>query len=149
MAKQRIEQNGWKNVEAVLGDATTWTPPEGKGTVDLLTFTYSLSMIPDWFAAVDHAKTLLSNKGLLTVVDFYVSRKYPAEGLVRHNWFVRTLWPAWFANDSVNLSVDIMPYLRHHFHTDVLHEKMGPAPIVTFLKYPYYIFVGTKKAAKP
>lgn len=116
--------------------------------MDLVTFTYSLSMIPDWFAAIEHAKSLLSPRGLITVVDFYVSRKYPAEGLIRHNWLVRTLWPAWFANDSVNLSMDIMPFLRHNFNTDVLLEKMGPAPIVTFLKYPYYIFVGSKKPVK-
>lgn len=146
VAKERIEKNGWKNVEAIEGDATTWKPAEGLGCADLVTFTYSLSMIPDWFAAIDHATTLLSPRGLLTVVDFYVSRKYPADGMVRHNWFTRTLWPAWFANDNVNLSMDILPFLRYKLQQYVLLERMGPAPIVSFLTYPYYIFVGTRKA---
>jgi len=149
VARERIQKNGWNNVIAVEGDATTWTPPEGPGCADLVTFTYSLSMIPDWFAAIEHAQTLLSAKGLLTIVDFYVSRKYPAEGMVRHNWATRTLWPAWFANDNVNLSMDILPFLRFKFHQDVLLERMGTAPIVSFLKFPYYTFVGTKKSGKP
>lgn len=134
---------------AVEGDATTWTPPEGPGCADLVTFTYSLSMIPDWFAAIDHASTLLSQKGLLTIVDFYVSRKYPSEGMTRHGWLMRSFWPLWFANDNVNLSMDILPYLRYKFHQDVLLERTGPAPYVSFLHYPYYTFVGSKKAIKP
>jgi S-adenosylmethionine-diacylgycerolhomoserine-N-methlytransferase len=149
VARERIEKNGWKNVVAVEGDATAWTPDEGVGCADLVTFTYSLSMIPDWFAAIEHANSLLSVRGLITIVDFYVSRKYPANGMVRHGWATRTLWPAWFANDNVNLSMDILPFLRNKFHQDVLHERMGSAPIVSFLKFPYYTFVGSKKPAKP
>ena len=149
VARERIEKNGWKNVEAVEGDATVWTPAEGLGCADLVTFTYSLSMIPDWFAAIEHAHQLLSPRGLLTVVDFYVSRKYPAEGMVRHGWFTRTFWPAWFANDNVNLSMDILPFLRNKFQQKQLHERMGTAPIVSFLSFPYYIFVGAKKPSKP
>lgn len=149
VARERIEKNGWKNVEAIEGDATAWIPSEGMECADLVTFTYSLSMIPDWFAAVEHAQRLLSPRGLLTVVDFYVSRKYPVDGMVRHNWFSRTLWPAWFANDNVNLSMDILPFLRYKFQQKQLHEHTGPAPIVSFLTYPYYIFVGSKKPSKP
>ena len=145
MARKRIEENGWKNVEAVEGDATTWVPPEGKECAALVTFTYSLSMIPDWFAAVEHANTLLSSRGIITVVDFYVARKYPAEGMASQSWATRTLWPLWFANDNVNLSMDILPFLRYKFRQDVLLERMGSAPLVTFLKTPHYIFVGSKK----
>lgn len=105
-------------------------------------------MIPDWFAAIEHANDLLAPRGLLTIVDFYVSRKYPAEGMTRHSWANRTLWPAWFANDNVNLSMDILPFLRYKFRQDVLLERMGTAPIVSFLKFPYYVFVGSKKAPK-
>ena len=37
-----------------------WEPDEGLGHVDLVTFSYSLTMIPDWFAAMDNANALLT-----------------------------------------------------------------------------------------
>ena len=93
VARKRCEERGWHNVEIVEADATTWLPDEGLGQVDLLTFSYSLSMIPDWVAAVDSARALLAADGTLGVVDFYTSRKYPAPGLARHGWLQRTFWP--------------------------------------------------------
>jgi S-adenosylmethionine-diacylgycerolhomoserine-N-methlytransferase len=74
VARERIAANGWKNVEAVEADATTWRPREER--VDFVTFSYSLTMIPDWFLAMDHAHKLLGTGGLIGIVDFYVSRKY-------------------------------------------------------------------------
>ena len=50
MARKRCEEHGWHNVEVVEADATTWEPEEGFGQVDLVTFSYSLTMIPDWCA---------------------------------------------------------------------------------------------------
>ena len=47
VARRRCEERGWHNVEVVEGDATSWEPHEGPGAVDVLTFSYSLSMIPD------------------------------------------------------------------------------------------------------
>ena len=48
MARRRCAERGWHNVEVVEGDATTWVPDEGLGAIDVITFSYSLSMIPDW-----------------------------------------------------------------------------------------------------
>ncbi len=45
IASQRAKQRGWRNVEVVEADATAWQPPEGG--VDVVTFSYSLTMIPD------------------------------------------------------------------------------------------------------
>ena len=50
VARKRCEERGWHNVEVIEGDATTWVPEEGYGNVDVLTFSYSLTMIPDWCA---------------------------------------------------------------------------------------------------
>ena len=53
---------GWKGtVHVVHGDATTFVPPapSGLGSVDLVTFSYSLSMMPPFLDAVDHANALL------------------------------------------------------------------------------------------
>ena len=115
VARKRCEDNGWHNVEVVEGDATTWEPDEGLGHVDLVTFSYSLTMIPDWFAAMDNANALLASDGTLGVVDFYVARKHPDAGLHANGWLQRTFWPAWFANDNVFLSADHVPYLRRIF----------------------------------
>jgi S-adenosylmethionine-diacylgycerolhomoserine-N-methlytransferase len=45
IAKKRIAEHGWKNVETVEADATTFQPPGGP--IDVVTFSYSLTMIPD------------------------------------------------------------------------------------------------------
>jgi len=50
IAKRRIAKSGWTNVETVEADATTYKPPTGP--VDVVTFSYSLTMIPDWQAAL-------------------------------------------------------------------------------------------------
>ncbi len=142
VAQKRIDQHGWNNVETVQADATTWRPAEGH--VDVVTFSYSLTMIPDWFAAVDHANALLTPGGTLGVVDFYVSRKYPAEGLRRHSWLTRTFWPTWFSSDNVFPNPDHIPYLQKKFHFQALKESWAKVPYTLFAHVPYYTLVATK-----
>ena len=62
VARQRIARHGWSNVETVQADATTFRPAEGP--VDVVTFSYSLTMIPDWFAAIENAYAILKPGGL-------------------------------------------------------------------------------------
>src|SRR5262249_44893686 len=138
-AQERITRKGWANVRAVLADATTYEP-EG-GPVDVVTFSYSLTMIPDWFGALERALGLLRPGGLIGVVDFYISRKWPAEGLRRHRAFWRWFWPAWFGMDNVFLCPDHLPWLQAHFHTVKLEERLGRVPYLLGLKAPYYIFL--------
>lgn len=145
VATDRARQRGWNNVQAVAADATTFCPPEGYA--DVVTFSYSLTMIPDWFAAIENAYRILKPGGLIGVVDFYVSRKFPAEGLKRHGWFARALWPTWFATDNVFPSPDHLPFLRHHFQPQHLTESRSKLPYVPLLRTPYYIFVGQKPIA--
>ena len=57
MTRDRIKERGWSNTQAVEADATTWQPEDGP--VDVVTFSYSLTMIPDWFAAIDNALAML------------------------------------------------------------------------------------------
>jgi hypothetical protein len=49
LAAGRVARLGWDKVATVLGDATTYEPPDGP--VDAVTFSYSPAMIPDWFRA--------------------------------------------------------------------------------------------------
>lgn len=142
VCSQRVTERGWTNVSAVCADATEFRPPEHQ--VDLITFSYSLTMIPDWFQAVNHAWDLLKPGGKLAIVDFYVSRKYPAEGLKKHSWFQRNFWPVWFGNDNVFLNADHLPYLLDRFKQESLIESQGSLPFVPFLKVPYYRLVVQK-----
>src|SRR5262245_34542294 len=141
VAEERIRRHGWDNVRAVLADATTYEPDGGP--VDAVTFSYSLTMIPDWFAAIDHAHAILKPGGVVGVADFYVARKWPGQR-ARHAWFRRTFWPLWFGTDNVFLSPDHLPYLQARFQTLKLEERLGKMPYMLGLKAPYYIFIGRK-----
>lgn len=141
MAKRRIEANGWANVTTALADVTTYDPG---GLVDVVTFSYSLTMIPDWFRALERAWDLLKPGGTIGVVDFYVSRKWPAEGMRKHRALTRWFWPTWFGFDNVFPSADHLPWLRGRFETVKLEERVGKVPYVLGLKAPYYVFLGKK-----
>ncbi len=146
VASQRFQQRGWGNVQVVEADATTFRPPEG--LVDVVTFSYSLTMIPDWFAAIDNACAMLRPGGLIGVVDFYVSRKYPQDGLKRHGWFTRSFWPIWFASDNVFPSPDHVPMLFRRFDPVRFEEHRGKVPYMPLVRMPYYMFVGRKPGSQ-
>lgn len=143
VAQERAARNHWRNVEPVVADATTFSPPGA--LADVVTFSYSLTMIPNWFAAVENAKRILKPGGHIGVVDFYVSRKFPDDGLRRHRWLTRSLWPSWFATDNVFPSADHLPFLRHHFEQVYLSEQRSKIPYVPFLRTPYFIFIGRQR----
>lgn len=143
VARQRVERQGWKNVEIIEGDATSCQPCQEP--VDVITFSYSLTMIPDWFTAIEHAKELLRPDGLIGVVDFYVARKYPPPNLARHGSFTRRFWTWFFARENVFLSSDHLPFLQQHFEVVSLSEHRSKVPYVPFVKVPYYRFLGRKR----
>jgi len=134
MANERIQRMGLKNTQCIEADATEWVPPEGKA--DVVTLSYSLTMIPDWKAAIDHAHSLLEPGGVIGVTDFYVSEK--------HSWIARKALPAWFQIDHVYLSDEHLPYLHERFTTVKVLEDSGPIPFVPGLRAPFYSFVGRK-----
>ncbi len=142
IAQKRVDQKGWTNVELRHADATTVDIPPG--SVDVVTFAYSLTMIPNWFAAIDHAISLLKPGGTLGVVDFYIAKKYPADGQREHSWFTRTFWPAWFGMDNVHPNPDLLPYLQSRFAQQHLTEQMGKIIWIPVLRMPYFYFVGQK-----
>lgn len=142
VARKRREERDWKNVEAVAADATAWQPDD---PADVVTFSYSLTMIPDWFKAIDRAWENLKPGGLLGVVDFYISRKWPERELRRHTRFQRFLWPLSYAWDDVFLSKDHLPYLRSKFEQVYLGEYLGKVPYMLGLRSPYYVFIGRRK----
>lgn len=146
IADKRIHDAGWTNVETVEADATTWVPPEGKA--DVITFSYSLTMIPDWFKALDHALSILKPGGVIGVVDFYISRKFPDVNQKRQSFATRNFWPAWFSCDNIFISPDHYPYLNYRFETESFTGKKLTVPYFPafWWKVPYYIYVGRKPA---
>ncbi len=142
IARRRAEAHGWTNVETVEADVTTFRLPEG--AADVVTFSYSLTMVPDWFAALENAHSILKPGGQIGVVDFYVSRKFPAEGRRRHGPLARWFWPIYFATNNVFPSPDHIPYLHRRFEPVQLTEGKTRFPYQFRLPVPYYTFIGRK-----
>lgn len=147
VASKRFDRLGW-DVEIVCQDARTFrlgsaeglyldnttfsshpkATPQGNATgtgADLITMSYSLSMIPDYYSVVDSIPSLLSSDGLVGVVDFYVQsiieisgRTYTGGSFNRHvTWLGRVFWRAWFDVDRVGLEGARRDYLEYRFGT--------------------------------
>lgn len=132
IARKRFARLGW-NIHVICQDArafrledheygrstkstvdfpshTTEDPSSGSHA-DLITMSYSLSMIPDYYSVVDSLGGLLAPGGLVGVVDFYVQsivetagRNYIGGSFNRHvNWLSRVIWRSWFDCDRVGL----------------------------------------------
>lgn len=112
---------------------------------DIVSFSYALSMVPNWFMAMDNAFELLADGGQVAVIDFHVSRKYPSPGLTRHNGWTRAFWPLFFGINNVHPSGDHVPYLKYRFKESYFFENRGAVPGWPFEKIPYYGFIGAKK----
>ncbi|NEX17029.1 MAG: SAM-dependent methyltransferase [Halochromatium sp.] len=129
------------NVQIHEADACRWQP---EAPVDTVYLAYSLTMIPDWRAAIDNAIAMLKPGGHLGLVDFYVSAAVPAPGLVRHSALARAFWPRWFRHDGVHLESERLAYLRQSLPDHRLTEAMAPVPYLPGLRVPYYRFIGRK-----
>ncbi|CCE26640.1 related to S-adenosylmethionine:diacylglycerol 3-amino-3-carboxypropyl transferase [Claviceps purpurea 20.1] len=174
VAQKRFERLGWKNVTVVCEDARKFrledyesgmSPAQNllrspllsyfkqqnprQGGADLVTMSYSLSMIPDYYSVVDSVISLLSPDGIFGVVDFYVQNKvdysfrnYTGGALDRHvNALSRMFWRAWFDLDRVALEPGRRDYLEYKFGTVLNVNDRNKA-----LGYiPYYVWVGCHK----
>ena len=127
IARKRFERLGW-DVKLVCQDARTFRLPQNGTTsrgAELVTMSYSLSMIPDYYSVLDSIPSLLSAEGVLGVVDFYVQsiidiggRTYTGGCLNRHvTWLGRVFWRAWFDVDRVGLEGARRDYLEDRFGT--------------------------------
>ena len=124
IARQRFVRLGW-NVEIVCEDARSFRLPQRAAGADLVTMSYSLSMIPDYYCVVDCIPSLVASDGLVGVVDFYVQsivdisgRNYTGGTFNRHvTWLSRVFWRAWFDIDRVGLEGARRDYLEYRFGT--------------------------------
>ncbi|KAF4125026.1 betaine lipid synthase, partial [Geosmithia morbida] len=170
VARKRFGRLGWKNVIVVCEDARKFRledyepdiaiaehllqspslsylkPRPEHGGADLITMSYSLSMIPDYYSVVDSVASLLSPHGIMGVVDFYVQNKADfafrnyTGGLVdRHvNFMPRSFWRSWFDLDRVGLESSRRDYLEYKYGTILnLNQRNNSLGFI-----PYYVWVG-------
>lgn len=105
---------------------------EQRAKADLITMSYSLSMIPDYYNVVDSLTGLLAPHGIIGVVDFYVQstvetagRNYIGGSFNRHvNWLSRVVWRSWFDCDRVGLEAA----RRVSFHNSLFIESPAFLP---------------------
>ena len=136
-----LAERGIGNVRVSLADVQTWQP---EAPVDAVYFSYALTMIPDWWRAIDNAMAMLRPGGLLGVVDFYVGAADPAPGDASHGRFTRAFWPRWFAHDGVHPTPAHLARLRGLLPDHRCRESRAPVPYLPGLRAPYYVFVGRR-----
>lgn len=117
---------------------------KSKQKLDLVTFSFSITMIPNWFQAIDNAVKLLKPGGLIAVTDFHIPRYIKPENRNLQMLFAKHLWPIWFSWDNVHLSRDHIPYLKQNFTTLQCTEHLHRLPYLPFSQVPYYQFIGRK-----
>jgi S-adenosylmethionine-diacylgycerolhomoserine-N-methlytransferase len=129
IARKRFE--GRRNVRIAEHEAGTYEPGID---VDRVLFSYSLSMMPGWRAALANALRMLKPEGLLGVVDF----RAPAGRIAC------AFWRRWFAHDGVHLDSAQRAVLRASLAPVHDLEGRGRVPWLP-LRAPYYLFVGRKQ----
>lgn len=149
VARERFAKKGWTNVHVIESDACDFKIHEH--SADLITFSYSLSMIPTFNSAIDHSVNLLDKQGVIAAVDFGIQnsdtsmgRINTLGGLVGRNypWILRNFWRIWFEADKVFLDSSRRNYLEYKYGTlkslNCYNNSLG--------KIPYYIWIGCDKS---
>ncbi|KDR80288.1 hypothetical protein GALMADRAFT_92595 [Galerina marginata CBS 339.88] len=160
VARRRFAQKGWKNVIVLCQDASEFSLPEWtdgadpKGSVGFITMSYSLSMIPSYYAVLDRIEHVLSPQdGLFGVVDFYTAGKQPSlhekaiGGISKEcGWLSRWFWQIWFDFDHVHLGPARRSYLEYKFGTVKSYNGRNTFFLPFIVGIPYYIWLGRPRA---
>ncbi|KAK6464556.1 hypothetical protein DFJ63DRAFT_322236 [Scheffersomyces coipomensis] len=149
VAQKRVEAHEWDNVHVLVADACDFEIDYK--FADLITFSYSLSMIPTFNAAIDNAVSKLDKQGIVAAVDFgiqsvdtSIGRINTLGGLIDRNipWVLRNFWRIWFEADKVYLDSSRRNYLEYKFGTvkslNTYNKRLG--------RIPYYIWIGCDKS---
>lgn len=129
LAQARRRFAGARNVRVLESDVLAYRP---SAPLDAAYFSYSLTMIPEWQRALEHALALLKPGGLIGVADFIAPRSALA----------RAFWTRWFRHDGVRLDRSHLDTLRARTEALYLREGRARVPYVPLLKVPYYVYVG-------
>ncbi|KZP16506.1 hypothetical protein FIBSPDRAFT_1047462 [Athelia psychrophila] len=160
VARQRFAAKGWNNVHVLCQDANEFSLPEWsdgvdpKGSVSFVTLSYSLSMIPNFYALLDRIDHVLSPlDGLFGVVDFYTAGKQPSlheraiDGTQKEcGWLSRWFWQIWFDFDHVSLSPHRRGYLEYKFGTIKSYNGRNRFILPFIVRIPYYVWLGRPRS---
>jgi S-adenosylmethionine-diacylgycerolhomoserine-N-methlytransferase len=124
-AADRVLRQGWKNVRLV--DMKYGRDTVTRGRADVVVFSYSLSMIPDWRLALACAQSELWPGGRVGVVDFYRASN-------SSRWFTD-----WLSKNHVNVGQPYEQELRRLFHAHTYMRCDAWAGLWSF-----YLFVGAR-----
>lgn len=138
VARQKAVARGWKNVVVVEGDACTFKPKE---VATLVTFSYSLSMIPPFMDAVDNGISFMDEDSILGVADFFTSAKFDLPNR-QHTYSQRWFWRSVFDFDGIDLGPERRQYLEHKLEPVYEYNGRGQIPYVPYLRAPYYMWIG-------
>jgi SAM-dependent methyltransferase len=126
-------------VHLAHGDAQAW---RADVPVDSAIFSYSMSMIPDWRAALANARAQVKPGGIIGVIDFCTLPVLPPAPLQSLPGWARWLWPRWFAHDGVMLREDTLPTLLGCAETVALHQGRARLPYLPLLEVPWFHWIG-------
>jgi betaine lipid synthase len=142
VARQRLK--AFPNVHIVNADATVL--PIDRDQVDVVTMSYSLSMIPPYLKVVDRVLEILRPEGLVSVVDFFTSNKDEGgeEPGRQGNLINRLFWKTWFEFDHVDLNPARRDYLEHKFQVVKSLSCRNRMVLPSLISIPYYIYLGEK-----
>jgi demethylmenaquinone methyltransferase/2-methoxy-6-polyprenyl-1,4-benzoquinol methylase len=100
-AQQRVEQQGWENVELIQQDIAGYSFPEG---VDAIYSTFALSLVPQAPEVIRRGARALNSNGHWSLLDFEIPEKWPGwlvEAMLllvkpftpTEEWVSRKPWP--------------------------------------------------------
>lgn len=116
-------------IHVVEADACHYQPAQ---KVDCVVCSYSLTMIPDWEAAMRNAQLMLKPEGVLAVVDFTLLPQQP-------RW-LSGFWRRWFGHDGVHLNTAHYQTLQRLFPNGRLQLNQAKVPYLPLIRVPYYLF---------
>lgn len=150
IAKKRVELMKLDDIVKVVEHDFTARLPEvlaslkiKEGTVDVVTMSYSFSMIPKQADAIANATKLLKPNGLIAIADFFLKGRYDdcLPNMSRRLRKLESLFhKAWFACDHVHLLADkkLEEFASKNGLKGIWDNRFrGGVPFIPFLQ-PYH-----------
>jgi len=156
IAQRRVNLMGLQDIVKVVEHDFTASsvfdvlPKEG--SVDVVTMSYSFSMIPNQKAAIANATRLLKTNGLIAVADFFLKGRYDdcLPNMSRRFRKAESLFhKAWFACDHVHLLADsqVESYCAPSAPLEGVWDNRfrGGVPFLPFLQPYHGVYIMKKK----
>jgi S-adenosylmethionine-diacylgycerolhomoserine-N-methlytransferase len=134
---------GAPQVCLTLADAASWRAAE---PADLVLFSYSLSMMPDWRSVLANASAQLKPGGVLGLIDFCSVPARPPAPLRPLSRWSRWFWPRFFAHDGVWLRPEVPPALLASGPTLALQQSAAALPYMPLARAPWFSWIGRPRA---